>query len=59
MSCSRCFPNECEDCSEYEETYPSLGATAMGYFGMSFGPSYLVKKCRRFGWKSYEQIAQK
>jgi len=55
-SCCRAFPNECEACPDYEEIRPKLEVALAGCFGLYFGPSYLVKKCKRFNWKTSDEI---
>jgi len=54
-TCSRDFPQGCSDCPDYEEIYPTLDSLLSGCFGLSFGPAYIIKKCRRFNWKYYER----
>jgi hypothetical protein len=54
-SCSMDFPQGCRDCPDYEEVYPTLDTLFTGCFGLCFGPSYIIKKCRRFNWKSYDR----
>jgi hypothetical protein len=55
-SCSRSFPDECQGCPEYDEKYPTLDVALTGYFGLYFGPFYIVKRCKRFNRKSYEEV---
>jgi len=55
-SCSRVFPDECKLCQEYVETYPAFDVGLAGCFGLYFGPSYIVRRCKRFNWKSCEEI---
>ena len=55
ICCSKDFPDECKECSEYEEVYPTLDVALTGCFGLYAAASYTVKRCRRFNWKSYER----
>lgn len=55
-SCSKSFPSECQGCPEYNEWYPTLDIALTGYFGLYFGPFYIVKRCNRFNWKTYEAV---
>ena len=57
-SCFRDFPDECKGCPEYvEETAGNdrLAVALTGWFGFYSSPSYTVKRCTRFNWKSYER----
>ena len=54
VSCSKDFPDECKGCPDYvEETDTTLNVALTGWFGFYSGPSYTIKKCKRFNWKSY------
>lgn len=53
ISCAKDFPDGCKDCPDYEEVYSALDAGLTGCFGLYSGPTYTLKKCRRFNWKSY------
>ena len=56
MSCSRDFPDECKGCPEYvEEINDAVDVALTGWFGFYPGPSYAIKRCKRFNWKSYER----
>jgi hypothetical protein len=58
-SCSWDFPDGCKGCLEYvEETgeHNRLYTALIGLFGHYSAPSYVVKRCTRFDWKSYETI---
>ena len=60
VSCSRDFPNECRGCPEYVEEPEGLRGleeAVMGGFGFFSGPSYTVKRCKRFNWKAYDRIS--
>jgi len=54
-SCCKDFPDECKECSEYEEIYPTLNVAFTGCFGIYAGPSYIIKKCKRFKWQTSER----
>ena len=51
-SCCKAFPDECKECPEYAEIYPTPDFGLTGCFGLYFGPSYILKRCKRFNWKS-------
>jgi hypothetical protein len=55
-SCSKSFPGECEGCPDYDERYPTLGMALSGCFGPYCGPFYIVKKCKRYNWKAFEEV---
>jgi len=58
VSCSKDFPDECEGCPDYVESFANttVDTALTGWFGLYSGPGYLVKKCTRFNRKSYVRI---
>jgi hypothetical protein len=57
ISCSRDFPDECKGCPDYVEEIEGVGElhALTALFGFQSGPSYVIKKCKRFNWKSYDR----